>query len=284
MAAASGPTTTYGMPSLLDSDRSSVCRAGRIRQTYTTSRETTTSDLATTCGCRRWIDSGDVFTPAVNFLDAVSTPTLPRILLTHVPLYRPDSTSCGPLRRMQNTINQGTGHQYQNLVTPELTTRILRTTRPNLVFSGDDHDYCEIRHYEEIEKPGEMGGRVQIDAVEVTVSTFSMAQGVRRPGYVLLSLFNPDTLKSSPEEPDRPREIPEMPVDGGTPTFMHVLCLLPDQLVVYAGYGVMAGLTILAILGVAVTRFQAGLERAMGNREEFEMPLFLGRGGEGGYE
>jgi hypothetical protein len=45
--------------------------------------------------------------------------TLPRMLFTHVPLYRPDLQYCGPLRHANRGLYQGHGYQYQNLVTEE---------------------------------------------------------------------------------------------------------------------------------------------------------------------
>ncbi|KAF9113624.1 hypothetical protein BGX27_001158 [Mortierella sp. AM989] len=38
------------------------------------------------------------------------------------------------------------GAQYQNMVNTSLTREILRKIRPDMVFSGDDHDWCEIAH------------------------------------------------------------------------------------------------------------------------------------------
>lgn len=47
--------------------------------------------------------------------------------------------------------------------------------------SGDDRDYCEVVH----RRPGLSPLR------EVTVKTFSEARGIRRPGFQLLTLFQP---------------------------------------------------------------------------------------------
>lgn len=64
--------------------------------------------------------------------------------------------------------------------------------------SGDDHDYCEVQH---------QGG-----VLEVTVKSFSMAMGIRKPGFQLLSV----------------------PENGGDSAGMvHELCLLPDQIGIY---------------------------------------------------
>ena len=82
------------------------------------------------------------------FLDSLKSnePAEPRILLTHIPLYRPEGTSCGALRESRNAIRVGKGYQYQNVLTPELSKKVVDIVRPLAVFSGDDHDYCYVQH------------------------------------------------------------------------------------------------------------------------------------------
>ena len=75
-----------------------------------------------------------------------SEPAGPRILLTHIPLYRQDGTSCGPLRESKTPIHVGHGYQYQNVLTQSLSHEIVDILRPMAVFSGDDHDYCYVEH------------------------------------------------------------------------------------------------------------------------------------------
>ncbi|RUS22437.1 Metallo-dependent phosphatase-like protein [Endogone sp. FLAS-F59071] len=221
--------------------------------------------------------SQEVFAPVAEFLALVPLPApgQPRILLTHVPLHRSPSDSCGPLRGSKGTITQGIGPQYQNLVTAELTRKILETIRPQRVFSGDDHDYCEHVHHAIIESAAPWLPRTVVQATEITVNTFSMAQGVRRPGYLLLSLFNPDIFVQSDPAQDTTgeREAP--------PTSLVTLCLMPDQLGIYGAYAGLAALTLLALPIAAVARFRNGWYRALANREEFEMPVFVGRAGDG---
>ena len=67
-------------------------------------------------------------------------------MLTHIPLYRAEGTSCGPLRESQNAIRVGKGYQYQNVLTPDLSRNVVDVIRPLVVFSGDDHDYCFVQH------------------------------------------------------------------------------------------------------------------------------------------
>ncbi|KAI9010848.1 Metallo-dependent phosphatase-like protein, partial [Phycomyces nitens] len=131
-------------------------------------------------------------------------PPSPRVLMSHVPLYRPDTTWCGPYRGRQDpgTIRQGRGYQYQNLLTEELSREILERVQPIAVFSGDDHDYCEVTHTYRY-------GTDALEVVEMSVPTFSMAQGVPSPGVMLLDLSLGVGVK---------------------------LCWLPDQISVFIGY------------------------------------------------
>ena len=52
---------------------------------------------------------------------------LPTILLSHVPLYRPPDTNCGPLREKGKAISISSGYQYQNALTPSLTDFLIET-------------------------------------------------------------------------------------------------------------------------------------------------------------
>jgi len=71
-----------------------------------------------------------------------------RILFTHVPLWRPDDASCGTLRGSR-PMKQGSGHQYQNFLTKQISQAVIRRVEPDVaVFSGDDHDYCMYTHHQ----------------------------------------------------------------------------------------------------------------------------------------
>ncbi|KAJ3345458.1 hypothetical protein HDU91_007349, partial [Kappamyces sp. JEL0680] len=101
--------------------------------------------------------STDAYKTASRFLDALASedlgPSSRRILLSHVPLYRPEGSDCGPRRRFQPIRNMY-GYQYQSnqpmlttdMIQPPIASRILETIRPDLVISGDDHDDCVFRH------------------------------------------------------------------------------------------------------------------------------------------
>ncbi|KAI8985117.1 Metallo-dependent phosphatase-like protein [Pilobolus umbonatus] len=125
-------------------------------------------------------------------------PENPRILLTHVPLYRPPNTQCGSLRQHPNVIVNNKGYQYQNMISPDLSTLILDAIKPIAVYSGDDHDYCRVYH----------GSN---RTIETTVPTFSMSQGLKYPGLVFL-------------------DVSEQP-------FKSKLCLLPDEVSLLFIYG-----------------------------------------------
>lgn len=97
----------------------------------------------------------------------------PRILLSHVPLYRnPKVDTCGPLRE-GDEFKLIKGYQFQLVVDAEITSQILDKLKPELIFSGDDHDYCDINH----------GGVSR----EITVKSISMAMGIWHPAVQLLS-------------------------------------------------------------------------------------------------
>ncbi|KAH7920776.1 Metallo-dependent phosphatase [Leucogyrophana mollusca] len=139
----------------------------------------------------------------------------PVILLSHIPLARPLDASCGPLRE-RGTIRQGFGFGYQNTLMDDATRFILEATRPSLILSGDDHDYCEYVHPLPVSSSQESEPQ---GVREVSVKSFSMAMGIRRPGFQLLS------LTSSVVSPDTLTQIPNPPLDAP--------CALPDQLGIY---------------------------------------------------
>ncbi|CDO69293.1 hypothetical protein BN946_scf184976.g12 [Trametes cinnabarina] len=133
------------------------------------------------------------------------------ILFTHVPLFRPEGAACGPLRE-RGTLRQGRGLGYQNLLSEQASQFLLQSIKPSIIFSGDDHDYCEYVH--SLSVTDREGPVVPLLIPEITVKSFSMAMGIRRPGYQLLSLIPPS---ASPEGP----------------TIAQTPCLLPDQLGIY---------------------------------------------------
>lgn len=173
---------------------------------------------------------------------------IPSIVLTHVPLYRAPGTPCGPLRERYppaqkptadgeyiekddpNSIHVTAGHQYQNVLTSAISNDIIDLVgNVSHVFSGDDHDYCELVHREYTSR----GGGIR----EITVKSTSWAMGVRHPGFLLVSLWNP-------VDPDGKSIKPKMAKTG---TIQTHLCLLPDQLTIFIRYAILLIFTLLLL-------------------------------------
>jgi hypothetical protein len=186
------------------------------------------------------------------------TAELPTILLTHVPLYREKGTPCGPKREHwppaalpkgqttpvfpdeRNAISLSGGYQYQNVLSEQDSVNLVSSVGNVIsVFSGDDHDYCEIVHPEN-----------KNNAREITVKSMSWAMGVRKPGFLMLSMWNPidasgQSLHSSPSGHG------SITTKTSTTTESH-LCLLPDQLGIFIRYLALLILTLLALIIRAV--------------------------------
>ena len=202
----------------------------------------------------------DVTYPVLKSDDVTQFPT---VLLSHVPLYRAEGTPCGPLREHwppspeawptasgkktpdhkpvydeRNAIRVAAGYQYQNVLTPEISQDITkRIGDVSYAFSGDDHDYCELVH----RSYPSAGSGIR----EITVKSLSWAMGVRHPGFVMVSLWNPvDELGKSIGNQDQA-------------TIQTHLCLLPDQLSIFIRYALFALLTI-AILGARAAALAHG--------------------------
>lgn len=129
-----------------------------------------------------------IYKAPYDFLDKIGPPNKARILLTHVPLYRSDSSACGSLRESKKNIGYTKGYQYATQVDPKTTDFILKSVQPIMVFSGDDHDACHTLH----KYTSTDGSEKKVD--EMTVKSFSMAMGIKKPAIQLLTLSNA-TLK-----------------------------------------------------------------------------------------
>ncbi|KAG0236468.1 hypothetical protein BGW42_003374 [Actinomortierella wolfii] len=195
-----------------------------------------------------------------DFLNKISQepPKLPRILFTHFPLFRLDTTKCGPERETTQLIVNGNGTQYQNMVNLTLSQQILAGVQPDMIFSGDDHDWCEVAHPVVNNSSNDT---ITSFSPEVTLPTFSFAQGIMQPGFVVMSLYNPS--------PQKVRNVyPAVPAASGLPTtlnetmsrsiarpstdatFAYAECLLPVQLFIYLGYGIFFVCTVMTIGGL----------------------------------
>uniref|UniRef100_A0A1J3IGF6 Calcineurin-like phosphoesterase domain-containing protein n=1 Tax=Noccaea caerulescens TaxID=107243 RepID=A0A1J3IGF6_NOCCA len=150
----------------------------------------------------------------------------PRVLLTHIPLYRPDQTPCGP-HRSNPVIDQRFWRHfqdqeviYQNYITQESSKKLLELINPVLVLSGHDHDQCTVTHKS---KTGSV--------TEHTLGTISWQQGNIYPSFMLLSVPNAVHENSSDAK------------------MLHTqLCFLPCQLFIYMWYLSLFVLSILSLL------------------------------------
>ncbi|KAK3147027.1 hypothetical protein QOZ80_3BG0277090 [Eleusine coracana subsp. coracana] len=139
----------------------------------------------------------------------------PKVLLTHIPLYRPDNTPCGP-HRSSPIINQRVsyaaldqGITYQNYLSKETSDLLLSILKPVLVLSGHDHDQCTVVHSTPF-------GPV----TEHTLGTISWQQGNLYPSFMLLSAGP----KLSQNLTDLKHEV------------LTNLCFLPEQTHIYIWY------------------------------------------------
>ncbi|KAG0550814.1 hypothetical protein BDA96_01G370000 [Sorghum bicolor] len=151
----------------------------------------------------------------------------PKVLLTHIPLYRPDNSPCGP-HRSSPIINQRVsyaaldqGITYQNYLTKETSDLLLSLLKPVLVLSGHDHDQCTVVHSTPF-------GPV----TEHTLGTISWQQGNLYPSFMLLSA-GPKVSQNSTD--------PEHEVVTN-------LCFLPKQTHIYVWYICQFVVTILLLV------------------------------------
>ncbi|KAK5109804.1 hypothetical protein LTR62_006537 [Meristemomyces frigidus] len=174
---------------------------------------------------------------------------LPTVLLTHIPLYRDPDTDCGSMRERGRALSISAGYQYQNVVTRSLSNSIVSYVSKvgNIIqiFSGDDHDYCDVSHVYNIgqaQKPANDASRTTpglSNVKEITVKSFSWAMGVRKPGFQLVSLWNPVDADGKS-------------LGTASPTIQTHLCLLPDQLGIFLDYATLLGATMVVLLIRAV--------------------------------
>eukprot|EP00249_Psilotum_nudum_P005581 c19032_g1_i3 orf=176-1552(+) len=166
-----------------------------------------------------------------NFIQNLSTESNhpPRVLLSHIPLYRPNDTPCG-IDRSSPVINQritwsGSGSPgilYQNYLTEEITVRLLHMVKPVLVLSGHDHDQCTVRHRASF-----------ISVLEHTLGSFSWQAGNHYPSFMLLSVAS-STSKQS--------------VEGRVVSSQ--LCFLPYQTFIYIWYAILFVVSVLLLFGL----------------------------------
>ncbi|KAF0921407.1 hypothetical protein E2562_006975 [Oryza meyeriana var. granulata] len=164
-----------------------------------------------------------------EFIKALSSgnKSNPKVLLTHIPLYRPNNSPCGP-HRSSPVINQRVssaamdqGITYQNYLSKETSDLLLSLLKPVLVLSGHDHDQCTIVH------PTPFGS-----VTEHTLGTISWQQGNLYPSFMLLS--------AGPKLPANSTDIEHEVLTN--------LCFLPKQTHIYIWYIFQFVVTILLLL------------------------------------
>lgn len=150
----------------------------------------------------------------------------PRILLSHVPLYRDPALSCGPDRESKKSLPYVRGIQYQTMISPEVSETVLKSIKPVAVFSGDDHDACYVQHNYTV---GDEPDQQPLHAEERTVKSISMAMGVLKPAIQLLSLHNPAK-------------------NDDLPTYQTSICYMPSPFHAYLLYFLFGGFTVSIVL------------------------------------
>lgn len=152
-------------------------------------------------------------------------PHLPRIFLTHVPLYRdPKVELCGPGRELKKPFPLQRGVQYQTVIDYAFSEPILRILSPILVFSGDDHDYCDAVHVD-------YSDNSRLLAREISCKTPSMTNGIKKPAIHLLSLNNPLDAKDASKTYETTMCLLPSPYLG---IKVYSFCLLASYALIYA--------------------------------------------------
>ncbi len=158
------------------------------------------------------------------------------------------------MRERGTAIPLQAGYQYQNVLTPLISQDIVKHLTPEevtMIYSGDDHDYCEMQH-------NEFTGRIK----EITVKSASWAMGVRRPGVQLASLWNPVDQQKVFSDLSTPRD-----------TVQNHLCLLPDQLGIFIRYGQLLGLTLVVLVVRAIRHRPAAAADKEHDKSEPLLPV-----------
>lgn len=126
----------------------------------------------------------------------------------------------------RNALSIVGGYQYQNVLNEQDSVRLVKSIgNIKHVFSGDDHDYCEVVHSDAKE-----------NVREITVKSMSMAMGVPTPGFQMVSMYNPVDAQGRP--------LPGAPEQ----TIQTHLCLLPNQLHTYMQYIIFFVATLVLLL------------------------------------
>lgn len=124
---------------------------------------------------------------SLKFLDELNDRKLEktRLVFDHIALWRdPNKYTCGRLRESSKSFPIARGYQFQTVVDEENSLKILKSLKPDVIFSGDDHDYCEI-----VQSYVDFNGK-EHKTINVNVKSMSMAMGIHRPAVQLLTLYS----------------------------------------------------------------------------------------------
>lgn len=173
----------------------------------------------------------------------------PRILLTHVPLYRnPEVQTCGKQRESHKKFPIQKGVQYQTVIDSDLSQEVLAKVQPSFVFSGDDHDYCHIKHSYTTPR------NTIAETEEITVKSCAMNMGISRPAIQLLSLHNDGAAP-------------------GSPTMQTQICYLPDPYSPIWAYIAMAVCNFLGMVWYLAKFDKVKGARIADYKDKGELPL-----------
>ena len=70
----------------------------------------------------------------------------PRVLLHHVPLWRPKGETCEGERTRNKFLSHRSGYSYINVLPQDISRVITGLFKPLISLSGDDHDQCKMKH------------------------------------------------------------------------------------------------------------------------------------------
>lgn len=186
----------------------------------------------------------------------------PKVLLTHVPLWRnPEYQKCGNMRESGKPFPLGKGDQYQTVIDEYISQKVLTKIQPSILFSGDDHDYCQVTH------SYHANGESKI-AEEITVKSCAMNMGINRPAIQLVSLYNPQEKNLQQKQ------------DSNIKTYQTNICYLPDPYKPIKMYSITALISILLILYIHVfpksfnKNVVENMEKIFKNRKAYsQLPL-----------
>lgn len=140
------------------------------------------------------LDSPDIQDVVLDYLTEIQdyhtkSENEKRILVTHVPLYRdPEIQTCGPHRESKKPFPVTKGDQYQTVLSSVLSDTVINAVQPDLILSGDDHDYCEIEHSYNNDKS---------KVTEITTKSAAMNMGIKKPELTYLSISKKDGISYS---------------------------------------------------------------------------------------